>query len=134
MPVPPLPAIMIEPSVRAALLEDLGRAGDLTTDSIVPSDTRTTCALVARQPGVVCGLDFSDWAFRLIDPRIEMTIALPDGSRLKPGDLIATVTGPARGILTGERVAWRLTAGLARPTVSWSAATFCSRRRMRAMR
>ena len=105
MPTPPLPAIMIEPSVRAALLEDLGRAGDLTTDSIVPADARTTCALVARQPGVVCGLDFSDWAFRLIDPRIEMKVALPDGSRLKPGDLIATVTGPARGILTGERVA-----------------------------
>ena len=105
MSIPPLPAIMIEPSVRAALLEDLGRAGDLTTDAIVPAEARTTCALVARQPGVVCGLDFSDWAFRLIDPRIEMKVALPDGSRLKAGDLIATVTGPARGILTGERVA-----------------------------
>ena len=103
--VPPLAAIMIEPSVRAALLEDLGRAGDLTTDSIVPADARTTCALIARQPGVVAGLDFSAWAFRLIDPRIEMKIALADGSRLKPGDLIATVSGPARGILTGERVA-----------------------------
>ena len=57
--VPPLPAIMIEPAVRAALLEDLGRAGDLTTDAIVPADARTTCALVARQPGVVAGLDFS---------------------------------------------------------------------------
>ena len=105
MSIPPLPAIMIEPSVRAALLEDLGRAGDLTTDSIVPADARTTCALVARQPGVVCGLDFAEWAFRLIDPRIEFKTTLPDGSRLKPGDLIATVTGPARGILTGERVA-----------------------------
>jgi nicotinate-nucleotide pyrophosphorylase (carboxylating) len=105
MSIPPLPAIMIEPSVRAALLEDLGRAGDLTTDSIVPADARTTCALVARQPGVVCGLDFAEWAFRLIDPRIEFRTTLPDGSRLKPGDLIATVTGPARGILTGERVA-----------------------------
>jgi nicotinate-nucleotide pyrophosphorylase (carboxylating) len=52
MTIPPLPAIMIEPSVRAALLEDLGRAGDLTTDAIVPADARTTCALVARQPGV----------------------------------------------------------------------------------
>ena len=54
--------------MRAALLEDLGRAGDLTTDSIVPEDARTTCALVARQPGVVCGLDFALWSFRLIDP------------------------------------------------------------------
>jgi nicotinate-nucleotide pyrophosphorylase (carboxylating) len=105
MNIPPLPAIMIEPSVRAALLEDLGRAGDLTTDSIVPADVRTTCALVARQPGVVAGLDFAVWAFRLIDSRIEVRVSLPDGSRLQPGDLIATVTGPARGILTGERVA-----------------------------
>ena len=105
MNIPSLPALMIEPQVRAALLEDLGRAGDLTTDAIVPADVMTTCALVARQPGVVCGLDFSDWAFRLIDPRIQMRVALPDGSRLKPGDLIATVSGPARGILTGERVA-----------------------------
>jgi nicotinate-nucleotide pyrophosphorylase (carboxylating) len=105
MSVPPLPAIMIEPAVRAALLEDLGRAGDLTTDAIVPADARTICALVARQPGVVAGLDFAEWAFRLIDPRIEMRVSLPDGSRLQPGDLIATVTGPARGILTGERVA-----------------------------
>ena len=47
MSVSPLPSIMIEPSVRAALLEDLGRAGDLTTDSIVPADARTVCAMVA---------------------------------------------------------------------------------------
>ena len=105
MIIPPLPTIMIEPSVRAALLEDLGRAGDMTTDSIVPADARTTCALVARQAGVVAGLDFAVWAFRLIDPRIEILVSLPDGSRLKSGDLIATVTGPARGILTAERVA-----------------------------
>src|ERR1019366_4357943 len=105
MTIPPLPAIMIEPAVRAALLEDLGRAGDLTTDAILPADVRTTCALVARQPGVVAGLGFALWAFRLIDPRIECHVSLPGGSRLKPGDLIATVTGPARGILTGERVA-----------------------------
>ena len=71
MSIPPLPAIMIEPSVRAALLEDLGRAGDLTTDSIVPAEARTTCALVARQAGVVAGLDYAHWAFRLVDPRIE---------------------------------------------------------------
>ena len=55
--IPPLPAIMIEPAVRAALLEDLGRAGDLTTDAIVPAAARTETALMARQPGVVAGLD-----------------------------------------------------------------------------
>jgi nicotinate-nucleotide pyrophosphorylase (carboxylating) len=91
--------------VRAALLEDLGRAGDLTTDAIVPAGKQTRCALVARQAGVVAGLDFAATAFRLIDPAIETTVTLPDGSRLRPGDAIATITGPARGILTAERTA-----------------------------
>ena len=103
--VPPLPAIMIEPLVRAALLEDLGRAGDLTTDAIVPADARTDVALVARQPGVVAGLDFALTAFRLLDPDIHFKVGLPDGSRLAPGDVIAGISGPARGILTAERVA-----------------------------
>jgi len=101
----PLPLVMIEPVVRTALLEDLGRAGDLTTDAIVPAGTQTRCALVARQPGVVAGLDFAATAFRLIDPAIMVEVALPDGSRLRPGDLIATISGPARGILTAERTA-----------------------------
>lgn len=105
MSVPPLPLIMIEPVVRAALLEDLGRAGDLTTDSIVPAEVRTECAMVARQPGVVAGLDYALTAFRLIDPAIQVQVARPDGTRIQPGDLIATVTGSARGILTAERVA-----------------------------
>jgi nicotinate-nucleotide pyrophosphorylase (carboxylating) len=97
--------VMIEPAVRAALLEDLGRAGDLTTDAIVPAEASARTALVARQPGVVAGLDFAAMAFRLIDPAIRMTVALPDGSRLRSGDTIATIIGPARGILTAERTA-----------------------------
>src|ERR1700723_1788313 len=105
MTPPPLPAIMVEPSVRAALLEDLGRAGDITTDAIVPADARTETALMARQDGVVAGLDFALTAFRLIDPAIEAIIDRPDGTRLAPGDRIATIKGPARGILTGERTA-----------------------------
>jgi nicotinate-nucleotide pyrophosphorylase (carboxylating) len=100
-----LPMVMIEPAVRAALLEDLGRAGDLTTDAIVPADAHTRCALVARQPGVVAGLDFAATAFRLIDPAIDIKVTLPDGSRLRQGDLVATISGPARGILTAERTA-----------------------------
>lgn len=105
MSVPPLPMVMIEPMVRAALLEDLGRAGDLTTDSIVPADAVTTCVLAARQPGVVAGLDFAIIAFRLIDPAIMVQVVRPDGSRLASGDVIAKISGPARGILTAERVA-----------------------------
>jgi len=100
-----LAAIMIEPAVRATLLEDLGRAGDLTTDAIVPAGAIARTALVARQSGVVAGLDFAAAAFRLMDPAITLDVALPDGSRLAPGDVIATVSGPARGILTAERTA-----------------------------
>ena len=101
----PLPMVMIEPAVRIALLEDLGRAGDLTTDAIVPAAVRTQCILAVRQSGVVAGLDFALAAFRLIDPSIMVDVALPDGSRVREGDTIATIAGPARGILTAERTA-----------------------------
>ena len=100
-----LPSIMIEPLVRMALLEDLGRAGDLTTDAIVPAGARATTALVARQPGVVAGLDLARLAFQLIDPEIGMRIERHDGAALAVGDVIAVLSGPARGILTAERVA-----------------------------
>lgn len=101
----PLPRIMLEPLVRAALLEDLGRAGDLTTDAIVPPIARAETALVGRQPGVIAGLDLAKLAFELVDPEIALTIVRADGSAVAPGDVIATVSGPARGILTAERVA-----------------------------
>ncbi len=101
----PLPPIMIEPSVRMALLEDLGRAGDLTTDVIVPAGHRATTHLVARQTGVVAGLDLARLAFQLIDPAIEIHLEHNDGAAVAPGDVIATIAGPARGILTAERVA-----------------------------
>jgi nicotinate-nucleotide pyrophosphorylase (carboxylating) len=96
---------MIEPSVRMALLEDLGRAGDLTTDVIVPAGHRATTHLVARQTGVVAGLDLARLAFQLIDPAIEIHLEHNDGAAVAPGDVIATIAGPARGILTAERVA-----------------------------
>ena len=139
-----LPSIMIEPAVRAALLEDLGRAGDLTTDSVVPPDLTTRTILSARQAGVVAGLDFAAAAFRLIDPRIDMSVALPDGSRLRPGDTIATVTGPARGILTAERTALNFlchlsgvasaTRGIADTIEGYRAVVCCTRKTMPGLR
>jgi nicotinate-nucleotide pyrophosphorylase (carboxylating) len=96
---------MIEDQVRAALLEDLGRAGDITTDAIAPRTETAKTALVARKPGVVAGLDVALLAFTLIDPTIEAQIEKPDGSRLAKGDTIATIAGPVHGILTAERVA-----------------------------
>jgi nicotinate-nucleotide pyrophosphorylase (carboxylating) len=96
---------MIEPLVRAALLEDLGRAGDLTTDAIVPAALKAQAVLAARQPGVVAGLDLAICAFRLIEPELRIRVIKSDGEKLNPGDEIALIEGPARGLLTAERVA-----------------------------
>jgi nicotinate-nucleotide pyrophosphorylase (carboxylating) len=103
--VAPLPELMFKPLVRTALLEDLGRAGDLTSDAIIPAGVRATTALVARQAGVVAGLDIARVAFRLVDPDIKVKVARPDGSAIAKGDVIAEITGPARGMLTAERTA-----------------------------
>ena len=100
-----LPRIVIEPLVRAALLEDLVRAGDLTTDTIISPDQHATVWLVAREPGVIAGTDCARLAWELVDPRIRVRDLLPDGSRVQPGTVIGTASGPARGLLSGERVA-----------------------------
>ncbi len=96
---------MIEPLVRDALLEDLGRAGDITTDAIVPAGQRARALLAARQPGTIAGMDLAVLAFRLIDPDVRIDIACPDGTQAAPGQVLATIDGTARGILTAERVA-----------------------------
>ncbi|OYY04868.1 MAG: nicotinate-nucleotide diphosphorylase (carboxylating) [Acidocella sp. 35-58-6] len=100
-----LPYLLVEQAVRAGLLEDLGRAGDITSEAVIPESSRTLCVLEAREPGVVAGLDFARTAFSLIDPAIKFTALLADGTRLQPGDVIATIEGPSRGILAAERVA-----------------------------
>ena len=105
MPLAPLPQIIIEPLVRAALLEDLGRAGDITTDAIAPADLTIAVALVSRQDGVVAGLDLARLAFALMAPKIAFDIERPDGAPVSAGQTIARVSGPARGILGAERVA-----------------------------
>src|ERR1019366_5660358 len=105
MTLAPLARIMIEPLVRAALLEDLGRAGDLTTDAIVPAGFQARTVLVARENGVVAGLDLAKLAFELLDPLIVVRVECEDGATVAPGDVIARVSGPARGILTAERTA-----------------------------
>ncbi|MFH0298707.1 carboxylating nicotinate-nucleotide diphosphorylase [Bradyrhizobium sp. 31Argb] len=101
----PLLPLMYEPLVRTALLEDLGRAGDITADAIVPADQRASLALRARQPGVIAGLDVARCAFQTISPAIQIEVERPDGSVVVPGDTIATINGPARALLTGERTA-----------------------------
>ncbi len=128
-----LPTIMIEPIVRDALLEDLGRAGDVTTDAIAPGDLATTTAIVARQSGVIAGLDLAAAAFRLIEPAIVFTERRPDGARVEAGETVALVEGPARGILTAERVALNFLSrlsGVATATASLVAAVAGTRARI----
>jgi nicotinate-nucleotide pyrophosphorylase (carboxylating) len=98
-------ALLIEPLVRRALEEDLGRAGDITSDAIIPADQVARAVIAARESGVVCGLIAADLAFRLIDPTIRLTAQKPDGTVVAPRDAIASLEGPARAILTAERVA-----------------------------
>ena len=97
---------MIEPLVRATLLEDLGRAGDITTDAIVPAGVKPPRPpwSHANQASLLASISPLT-AFRLIDPAIVVRVERADGTRLTPGDTIATITGPARGILTAERTA-----------------------------
>jgi nicotinate-nucleotide pyrophosphorylase (carboxylating) len=105
MPPVPLARIMVEPLVRAALLEDLDGAGDLTTDAVIPAGLAARAALVAREAGLVAGLDLAKLAFALIDPNIAMQVEIDDGATVPAGGVIARVSGPAHGILTAERTA-----------------------------
>lgn len=133
-----LPTIMFEPLVRAALLEDLGRAGDLTTQATVPADHTGTVALVARAEGVVAGTAPAALAWRLLDADLTVDIALGDGSPVHPGSVIGTISGRSQALLTGERVALNLlshlsgvascTAELVRQVAGTRASICCTRK------
>jgi nicotinate-nucleotide pyrophosphorylase (carboxylating) len=103
--LPDLPALLVEGPVRAALLEDLGRSGDITSAATIPADARAEAMIVVRKPGVLAGLACAEAAFRLIDPAVTFAAGKADGDRLGPGDVVAGIAGPARGILSAERVA-----------------------------
>ncbi|OAE49528.1 carboxylating nicotinate-nucleotide diphosphorylase [Agrobacterium tumefaciens] len=103
--LPPLPRLLLEPIVRNALLEDLGPAGDITSNAVVPADHRSVVVMAAREPGVIAGLDAAELAFQLVDPAIVMNRNVMDGATVEPGDIIATIEGPSRGLLTAERTA-----------------------------
>ncbi len=100
--------LLVEPIVRAALLEDLGRAGDITTDAIVPADAPITAVIAARQPGVVAGLEAALLAFELLDPSLDIEPLCADGSRVERGQSIARISGRARPVLAAERTALNL--------------------------
>jgi nicotinate-nucleotide pyrophosphorylase (carboxylating) len=100
--------LIVEPIVRAALLEDLGRAGDITTDAVVPEDAEVEAVIAARQPGVVAGLEAALLAFELIDPALRIERLCADGARVSRAATVARICGRARGVLTAERTALNL--------------------------
>ena len=102
---PELPALMVEEQVKAALLEDLGRAGDITTLSTIGPERTAAANMSVREAGVVAGLELARTAFRLIDPSIRFEALAADGDRVAPGTTIARISGRARGLLSAERVA-----------------------------
>ncbi|HEY1796780.1 MAG TPA: carboxylating nicotinate-nucleotide diphosphorylase [Stellaceae bacterium] len=103
-----IPRIVVEPIVRAALLEDLGRAGDITTDAIVSENQQAEAVIVSRQVGVLGGIEAALMAWELLDPTLKFDVLTPDGTRLERGSKVAVVRGRARAILAGERVALNL--------------------------
>jgi nicotinate-nucleotide pyrophosphorylase (carboxylating) len=106
--IPSLLPLLYEDVVRRALAEDLGRAGDVTTDAIVPVDLAGRAAIVARAAGRVAGLEPALLAFRLLDPACQVDVRLPDGSDAAAGATIARVDARARALLSAERTALNL--------------------------
>jgi nicotinate-nucleotide pyrophosphorylase (carboxylating) len=105
MSQPVLNPLLITEAVRAALIEDLGRAGDITTLATIPAGRRARAVIAARKRGVVAGLPFAREAFRQFDPSVRFEALVSDGDRLEPGTIVARIEGEARSVLSAERVA-----------------------------
>ncbi len=103
--LPDLPAVLVDEAVRLALVEDFGRAGDITTAATIPAAAKASGVIAARKPGVIAGLALASSAFRQVDPRIRFVAVVGDGDRVAAGAVIARIEGPARGMLSAERVA-----------------------------
>jgi nicotinate-nucleotide pyrophosphorylase (carboxylating) len=103
-----LTAEILDPVVRAALAEDVG-SGDRTTDGLVPADARCRADLLLEEPGVVCGVAAVRAVFQALDPGVRVEVLLADGARVTQVPArVATIEGPARAVLTGERTALNL--------------------------
>jgi len=108
----PIYPILYKALVRRALLEDLGRGGDVTTDAMVTSHDTATALIIARAPGCVAGMDVACQAFRCLDSGLDIEILIPDGKDAETGDTLAVIRGAARPILTAERTALNFLAHL----------------------
>jgi nicotinate-nucleotide pyrophosphorylase (carboxylating) len=106
--IEPLPDLLIEPVVRAALAEDLGRAGDITAQACISADARLDAVFAARQRGVLSGLACARLAILALDPEARFEARAADGDLLNPGDVAAFVSAKARALLSAERTALNL--------------------------
>ena len=102
---PSLAEILLKPLVEAALTEDLGRRGDVTSQATIPADMQAQLQIKARQTGVICGMDLARLSFALIDEQIEFIAKVYDGAIVEAGTVLAIVRGNARNLLTAERTA-----------------------------
>jgi nicotinate-nucleotide pyrophosphorylase (carboxylating) len=97
--------LLIDEAVRAALNEDLGRAGDITSQATIPASVTATAVIASRQVGVIAGMAFAKSAFAMLDPNLKFEILMDDGAHVSVGTEVARISGPARALLSGERVA-----------------------------
>ena len=104
----PLPDLLIDPLVRAALLEDLGRAGDITAAACIPAGLRMSARFAVRKAGRVAGLDCARLALAALDPTARFEVNIPDGQDAPAGAVLAEVEADARALLSAERVALNL--------------------------
>lgn len=103
-----LPPLLWEPIVRAALMEDLGIGGDVTTQALAQPGQQLRAVFRTRKDGVLCGLEGARQAFALLDPSVRFSVLRQDGSHIQHGDVVATVEGSATALLAGERTALNL--------------------------
>ena len=102
---PALDKVLLKPLVKSALIEDLGRRGDVTSQATIPADKQAQLQIKARQAGVICGMDLARLSFALVDGQIEFEAHIQDGESVSAGTVLATVRGNARHLLTAERTA-----------------------------
>ena len=102
---PLLPPTVIEPIIRLAMAEDYGTAGDVTANLMVADSEQATLYFKSRDHGVLAGLQAAQMTFDMVDPSVEFHAHIEDGTMLEKGSLIATVNGPMRSLLMGERIA-----------------------------
>lgn len=138
MNIPSLPRHLVSAAVGAAISEDLGLAGDVTSASTIPSETRSKAVIAARTAGVIAGVDLALSTFHQIDKSVELDIRHGDGAHVVKGDTVLSMEGPSRSILSAERVALNFlghlsgiataTAALVKETTGTNAKIVCTRK------